>query len=320
MTRSAPIILLLLVGGLQVCVAADTATQPARVGILLPGTPHQGVEYFRQGMREFGYVEGKNLLIEERWAKGRWDEVPGDAKQLVDLKVDIIVTATTRAALIARQATQTIPIVLAASDDPVRAGLAASLARPGGNVTGLTIMLEELCTKRLELLRELLPKAKRVAFLHDTSLDFLRERLQAAARGLRMQIDFIAYIQPDEFERALNRIAAGRYDAVLVFEEPIAFSNRARIARFADAHRLPGMYGGALFVRAGGLISYAPDFDAMFKSAAGYVDRILKGANPADLPIEQPSQFKLAVNLKTAKALGISIPESILIRADEVIR
>jgi putative tryptophan/tyrosine transport system substrate-binding protein len=195
-TRCKLIVLFAFVAALQLCEAADPMARTAHIGILLPGTPHQGVDHFRQGMRELGYIEGKNLVIEELWARGRWGEMPGYANQLVDLKVDVIVTATARAAHIARQATQTTPIVLAASDDPVSAGLASSLGRPGGNVTGLSIMLEELCIKRLELLRELLPKAKRIAvLLEPPSLDF-RERLEKAASGLGMQLSFVTLNRP----------------------------------------------------------------------------------------------------------------------------
>ena len=306
---------------MPVCLAADAQRRPAHVGILLPGIPNPVFTAFQRGMQDLGYVEGKNLVIEQRWAMGRFDDLPRLAQELVDLKVDVIVTATAGAALVAHRATQTIPIVIAVSDDPVGHGLAASLAHPGGNVTGLTMMLEELSTKRLELLKEAVPRTRRVAVVHDRSLALVaKKRMEEVAPALKMQLYFVQLRPSSELEGSLDSIAAGHYDALFVFEDPIAWGNPEKIAKFAIEHRLPGIYGGAKFVRAGGLISYAPSLEEMFKSAAGYVDRVLKGAKPADLPIEQPTKFELVVNLKTAKALGITIPESILLRADEVIR
>ncbi len=307
----------------EVCLASDTAKPTAHIGFLRAEAPDTSLESFRSGMRDLGYVEGRNLVIEQRWAKGKYDDLPRLAQELVDLKVEVILTASTPAALAAQRATRTIPIVIARGADPVASGLVASLARPGGNVTGLTSMVDELSTKRLELLKEVVPGIVHVAVLWvagNPTHAPLRRRMDAIAPNLKLKLAAVIVINPSDLDQALGKIAAGNPDALYVFEEPVFSSNSAKIIGFAAKYRLPAIYGGVEFVRDGGLISYAPSFDAMFKRAAGYVDKILKGANPADLPIERPTKFELVVNLKTAKALGITIPESILLRADEVIR
>jgi len=306
--------------------ASDTTKRTAHIGFLRAEAPDTSLESFRRGMRELGYIEGRNLVIEQRWANGKYDDLPRLAQELVDLKVDVILTASTPAALAAQGATRTIPIVIARGADPVASGLVTSLARPGGNVTGLTSMVDELSTKRLELLKEVVPGIVHVAVLwsagnptHATNAP-LRRRMDAIAPNLKLKLAAVEVINPSELDHALGKIAGRKPDALYVFEDPVFSSNSAKIIGFAAKHRLPAIYGGVEFVRDGGLISYAPSFDAMFKRAAGYVDRILSGANPADLPIERPTKFELVVNLKTAKALGITIPQSILLRADEVIR
>ena len=307
----------------EVCLASDTAKRTAYIGFLRAETPDASLASFRHGMRDLGYVEGRNLVIEQRWANGRYDDLPRLAQELVDLKVDVILTASTPAALAAQRATRTIPIVIARGADPVASGLVASFARPGGNVTGLTSMVDELSSKRLELLKEVVPGIVHVAVFWSVGNPThgpMRRRMEAIAPELKLKLAAVNVINPSELDQALGKIAARRPDALYVFEDPVFSSNSAKIIKFAAKHRLPAVYGGVAFVKDGGLISYAPSFDAMFKRAAGYVDRILNGANPADLPIERPTKFELVVNLKTAKALGIKIPESILLRADEVIR
>ena len=303
--------------------ASDTAKGTAHIGFLRAEAPDTSLESFRRGMRELGYIEGRNLVIEQRWANGKYDDLPRLAQELVDLKVDVILTASTPAALAAQRATRTIPIVIARGADPVASGLVASLARPGGNVTGLTSMVDELSTKRLELLKEVVPGIVHVAVLWSVGNPThgpLRKRMDAIAPNLKLKLAPVNVINPSELDHALGKIAARNPDALYVFEDPVFSSNSAKIIGFAAKHRLPAIYGGVEFVRDGGLISYAPSFDAMFKRAAGYVDKILKGATPGDLPIERPTKIELVVNLKTAKVLGITIPESILLRADEVIR
>ena len=319
-SRSAVLSLFLISVGGQFCLAADPTTRTVHVGLLMPGMPNAVFDAFVEGMNSRGYVDGKNLVIEQRWAKGRFEDLPRLAKELVDLKVDIIVTATIDAARAAQQATKTIPIIIASSADPVASGLVTSLARPGGNVTGLTVMLEELGAKRLELLKEVAPKTRRVAILSNLIIESLRKPVEAVAPRLKLHVDFITVSKPADLDVALDRIARGRYDGILVFEDPIIWTSQLQITTFATAHKLPGVYGGVKFVRSGGLISYGPDLLEMFRRAADYADKVLKGANPAELPIEQPTKFELVVNLKTAKALGITIPESVLLRADEVIK
>ncbi len=281
---------------------------------------------FWQGARERGYVEGQNIVIEYRAAEGRIDHFPALATDLVRLKVDLIVAGSMPAARAARQATTTIPIVAPTMGDPVGDGFVTSLARPGGNITGLTFLGPELVPKRLELLKEALPKVSRVAGLwhpgnlsERTTKDMLSQT-ETAARALGVQLQLVGVRSPDELDRAFSTMARQRADALLMFPSAMLFNERRRVIDLAEKHRLPSVYAAKEFVELGGLISYGASITDLFRRAATYVDKILKGAKPADLPIEQPTKFDLVINLKTAKALGLTIPHSLLQRADEVIQ
>ena len=297
-----------------------------RIGILLPRTPSDGapsLQALLQGLRELGWVEGQNMMIEYRWAEGRSDRLPGLAAELVRLKVDVIHAGTTGAAMAAKNATSTIPIVMATGGDPVTLGLVASLARPGGNVTGLSYSVSlETVGKQLELLKEVVPKARRMAVLSNpTNPSHVLALRQAGsvARSLGLQLQPLEARGPDEFDRAFATMARERAGALFVMPDPVFGFERARLQALAVKSRLPAMYGLREFTEAGGLMSYAPDVRDNFRRSATYVDRILKGAKPADLPVEQPTKFELVINLKTAKALGLTIPPAVLARADEVI-
>jgi putative ABC transport system substrate-binding protein len=302
---------------------AQTSSPVWRIGVLR--TPSgdavdSATEGLRQGLRELGYVEGRNIQFEYRWAGGQPGRLPGLAVELARLNVDVIVTGGEQAILAAKQATSTIPIVMGASNDPVGAGLVVSLARPGGNVTGMTILSPELSRKRLELLKEVVPRASRVAVLYNpgfpgTTLDLQQTR--DAARALGLSLQEIAVHRPAEFEAAFAA-ARERADAAIPLADPFFTAHHARIADLARKHRLPGVYNWKEFVTAGGLMSYGPSLREVYRRAATHVDKILKGARPNDLPIEQPTTFELTINLATAKAFGITIPQSLLVRADEV--
>jgi ABC-type uncharacterized transport system substrate-binding protein len=274
---------------------------------------------FRQGLQELGYVESQSIRFEARWAQGRVDRLPGLAAELIRLRVDVIVTGGGEAARAVKQVTSTIPIVMGSGADPVRLGLVKSLARPGGNVTGVTSLSRELIAKRVELLKEFLPTVSRVAVLWDETPNSrlsVRE-MEAAAQPLGIDVHVIGVGGPKEFDRAFSAAAKDR--ALIVVASPMLFIERKRIADLALKHRLPTVVGGREYAEAGGLFSYAVNYPALFRRAASYVDKILKGAKPADLPIEQPTTFELVINLKTAKALGLTIPPSLLQRADQVI-
>jgi ABC-type uncharacterized transport system substrate-binding protein len=280
------------------------------------------VEALRTGLRDLGYVEGKNLTIEFRWAEGRHERLPELAAELVRLKVDVIVAQGTPGARAAKQATATIPIVIPAFADPVATGLVASLARPGGNVTGLTWLSREVSAKRLELLREALPRTKRVAVRinpHNDSNASILEAMELAARSLKLDLQQFEARGPNEFERAFTAMAAKRVDAITIIDDPMLNANAKAIANLAAKNRLPSL-AFIEFTDAGGLMSYGPSLLDMWRRAATYVDKILKGARPGDLPVEQSTRFEFVVNLKTAKALGLTIPQSVLSRADEVIQ
>jgi putative ABC transport system substrate-binding protein len=277
---------------------------------------------FRQGLHELGYVEGRNIQIESRWAEGNYDRLPGLAADLVRLKVDVIVTYGTPAAQAAKGATGTIPIVMAAIIDPVASGLVTSLARPGGNITGQSMMSPDLAEKQLQILKELVPKTSRVAVLHNPANPGNAPQVrhaQDAARALGVRLQILGARGPSEIDSAFAAMTAEQAGAVIVLVDAILQSNRARIADLAARHRLPAVYGLHEYAEAGGLLAYGPNRLDMFRRAATYVDRILKGAKPGDLPVEQPSTFTLVINLKTAKALGLTIPPSLLLRADQVI-
>jgi len=326
-TRSALLIVTLVLGILAALLPA-AAQRPAiapRVGVLAVSFSASSpmAETFRQAVRELGYAEGRNILIEWRYAGGRYDLLPGLAAELVGRKVDVIVTESTVATLAAKKTGATIPIVMALAADPVGSGLVRSLARPGGNITGLSMMLPELAAKRLELLKELVPRAARVAVLANPDTPWHRvslTKIRGAARALRVQPQFVEARAPDAFERAFAAMKSGRADALQVLGDPVFFSNRSRLLQLAERNRLPAIYEEGAMVHDGGLMAWGVNFAHLFQRAAWYVDKILRGAKPADLPIEQPTKFELVINLKAAKALGLTIPQSLLLRADEVIR
>ena len=326
-TRSALLIVTLVLGILAALLPA-AAQRPAiapRVGVLAVSFSASSpmAETFRQAMRELGYTEGRNILIEWRYAGGRYDLLPGLAAELVGRKVDVIVTESTVATLAAKKTGATIPIVMALAADPVGSGLVRSLARPGGNITGLSMMLPELAAKRLELLKELVPRAARVAVLANPDTPWHRvslTKIRGAARALRVQPQFVEARAPDAFERAFAAMKSGRADALQVLGDPVFFNTRSRLLQLAERNRLPAIYEEGAMVHDGGLMAWGVNFAHLFQRAAWYVDKILRGAKPADLPIEQPTKFELVLNLKTAKALGLTIPQSLLLRADEVIR
>jgi len=292
--------------------SATLATSPARR------------EAFRQGLRELGYMEGQNVLIEYRHAEGKFDRLPDLAAELVRLKVDVIVAAGgIQAIWAAKNATKTIPIVVTGAGDPVGEGLIASLARPGGNITGLSLGGYELYGKRLELLKETVPKVSRVAFFWHRSTpavpSYLKEA-RASAQALGLKIQSLEVPSPNDFEGVFRAAAKGGAHALTVSIHPVFIGNRNRILDFAAKNRLPAIYYATEFVEDGGLMSYGPDFLDNYRRAAIYVDKILKGAKPADLPVEQPTKFELVINLKAAKQIGLTIPPEVLMRADKVIR
>jgi len=306
---------------------AQQAGKSARIGYVqvssVTSSPSPLRVAFIQGLRDLGWIEGSNLAIESRSANGKPERLPALIADLLRLKVDVIFAAEPVSATAAKQVTAEIPIVFMSSGDPVAGGLVASLARPGGNLTGCAGMDPELAGKRLELLKQIVPQLTRVAFVINPSSPMspihLREAQKAAtALGIRLQV--VEVRDPDEFERALVVIAKDRPDALYVAGNPNLFSQRLRVLGLVARNRLPAIWFETLWVTDGGLIGYAPNQPDMFRRGAWYVDRILRGAKPADLPIEQPTKFELRVNLKTAKALGLSIPQSLLVRADEVIQ
>ncbi len=320
-----------LAGGLLAAPLAAEA-QPRekvpRVGYLSPGSSsdparRRRFEAFRQGLRELGYVEGQNIAIESRWAEGKYDRYSALAADLVRLKVDVIVAVGGRATQDAQQATRTIPIVMSVVIDPVGSGLVASLARPGGNVTGLTIMASDLIGKQLELLKEVVPKVSRVALLWNPanpgSAPQLRQA-EAAARALGVRLQPLEARGPQEIDSAFAAMTRERAGALLILPDAIFGNQRRQIAELAAKRRLPSLLGVGEYAEAGGLMTYSANNLDLERRAATFVDKILKGAKPADLPVEQPAKFELVINLRTAKAIGLTIPQSLLRRADEVIQ
>jgi len=280
------------------------------------------LEALRQGLRELGYVEGKNIVIEYRSAEGKFDRTKEIAAELVRLNVACIITAGPTPTRAAKQATGTIPIVMASGDDPVALGFVSSLARPGGNVTGLTSLPGDLAGKRLELMKEVIPKLSLVAILWNPGVigaERQIEEIKSSAQTLAVRLQFLKVKHPDELEGAFQAAIQGHANALIVVSSGPINVYRSRITALAAKHRLPAMYDSREFVYAGGPMSYAPDREDMYRRAAVYVDKILKGAKPADLPVERPSKFELTVNLKTATALGLQIPKAMLFRADRVI-
>jgi putative ABC transport system substrate-binding protein len=307
------------------------AQQPAsavrRIGFLLPGgartTAVRGVlEAFRQGLKEHGWVEGQNISVDYRFAEGKEDALARIAADLVQSRPDVIVVEGTAGVQAAKTATQTIPLVMATSVDPVRNGFVASLNRPGGNVTGLSLQTGELAGKRLELLSEIVPGIVRVAVLSNPlnpSAALVLEQTKSAAQSLGVEVHVTKAQAPDRFSSAFAEITAARVGALIVLPDAMLYGQHPRVVTFTAASHLPALFPEKEVVEAGGLIANGPSIPASFRRAAAYVDRILRGAKPADLPVEQPTVFELVVNLQTAKAIGVTIPTSILLRADELI-
>ena len=307
---------------------AQQAAKIARIGYLVTNLASASHVHdaFRQGLRDLGYVEGRNVVIEYRDAEGKLERLPALAAELVALKVDVIVAAGPPAALAAKQATRTLPIVFASSGDPVTSGLVTSLARPGGNVTGLSALTQELVGKRLELLKQAGPGVSQVAVLwhpgvlgERTDKDALKGA-EVAARALGVRPQFVETRGPADFDRAFSDMTRARAGALTVLPSTMFTSERRRLVDLVAKNRLPAMYPWREFVDAGGLMAYGPDLADSFRRAATYVDKILKGAKPGDLPVEQPTKFELVINLRAAKALGLTIPQSLLLRADQVIQ
>ena len=322
--------IILLAGGMGGWPSALRAQQKAMpvVGYLgagsAPSSPNQPpslLAAFRQGLSETGYVEGQNLAIEYRWAKGHYDRLPALAADLVGRKVDVIAASTTLSALAAKDATSTIPIVFSVAD-PIESGLVASLARPGANLTGISLLTAELMPKRLELLSELVPHARVIVLLVNPSsatAERMIRDVQEAARAKGVQLSILKASTESEIDAAFATLAQQQAGALVVSPDPFFLSRREQLVALAARHALPAIYEWREFAATGGLISYGTSLTGMYRLAGGYVGRILKGAKPADLPVQQPTTFELVVNLKTAQALGLTVPPSILARADEVI-
>jgi putative ABC transport system substrate-binding protein len=320
--------LIALLGGAGVAWSLEARSQqPAKlptIGFLVAGAPsHHGqwVAAFVQGLRELGWIEGQTVAIEFRWAEGRTERYVEIAREFVQLKVDVIVTSATPPSVAIKQATSVIPIVFASAGDPVGAGLVASLARPGGNVTGLALQSTELTGKRLELLREVLPGLRRLALLGnpDNPSEALEmHQLEATARTLTLEVITLDVKWPEDIVPAFEALR-GRAEALYVISNPLTTTNQVQINALALAARMPTMHHTRDYIETGGLMSYGPNFRDNFRRAAGLVDKILRGTKPADIPVEQPTKFDLVFNLTTAKALGLTIPPTLLARADEVI-
>jgi putative tryptophan/tyrosine transport system substrate-binding protein len=326
MKRSLMLLLIVVVTVAQgMSAEAQQPKKVPRIGFMFGTSPSMipdRIEGFRQGLRELGYVEGKNIIIEYRVAEGKVERLPDPLAELVRLKVDVIVTGgiVNRAA---KEATVTIPIVIAFDNDPVENGLVASLARPGGNITGLSALYPELSGKQLELLKEIVPRLSRVAVLGSSTepgnTQVVRE-VEVAAGALGVQHLYLDLLDPKDIETAFRAASKGRANALLVLSGIIVLSQRTQIATLAIKSRLPAIYPRPEFVEGGGLMTYGPSITDLYRRAATYVDKILKGAKPADLPVEQPTKFELIINLKAAKQLGLTIPSNVLARADKVIK
>ena len=310
-----------------ICVSAQ-AQQPARevprIGILFIGDRNQPhLEAFKQGLRERGYIEGKNIAIEYRYAEGKINRLPLLAAELVKLKVDVIVTTAEMGVRAVRQATKTTPIVLTTGADLVKSGLVESLAKPGGNVTGLSVLEEDLSGKRLDILKEAFPKMNRVAYLWNPSAVVVNPSLdqaKAIAQAVALQLRSYEVYTLAEIEKAFADMSKARPDALFTTLSPLMTLNSKRIVELALAQRLPGMYPTNQFAEEGGLMTYGPRIGDMYRRAATYVDKVLKGAKAGDLPVEQPTKFEFVINLKTAKQIGVTIPPNVLARADKVIK
>jgi len=308
----------------QLAAEAQPSGRTPRVGVVAGASPDplHPVRGLREGLRDAGYIEGDNIIIEYRWARGRLDRIPGLVAELLAMKVDVLVAGNTAAAVEAKKANQAIPIVMAFVSDPVRRGLIASFDKPGGNVTGMSPFALEMTAKQVELLKETLPNASRFAVLwnpsYEPSADHLR-RAQTAAAPLGLQLHPVAARGHDELEAAFAATRRARAEAMLVVADPTFFIHRSRLAELATTHRLPTMFGFREHAEAGGLMAYASDAADLYRRSAHYVAKILKGARPSDLPVQQPTKFELVINLRAARALGLAIPPSLLLRADQVL-
>jgi len=304
---------------------AQQAGKVYRIGFVwdTPAVWPHALEAFRQGLRDLGWIEGRNIIIEYRWAEGRFDRLGGLMEELVQLKVDLIVAPTSIYTGAAKRATSTIPIVFVSHADPIGSGHVASLARPGANATGLTIIMSETMAKSLELLKATIPGLTRVAVIWDPATPSHVpgvKALEAVVGTLGLRLQALAVRGATEFDTAFSAIVRGRAGAVLVLSTPLFMGEAKQLAELALTHKVPTMFGPREHVEAGGLLSYGPDRADLYRRAAAYVDKILKGANPANLPVQQATKFELVINLKTAKALGLTIPQAVLLRADEVIQ
>jgi len=314
---------------LVMCGAVSSAQQPTKIpsiGYLTPtalSDVADRMEAFRQGLRELGYVEKKSIVIEWRFAEGKLDRFPALIAELVRLKVNIVVTSGAATTRVAHTATSIIPIIMTNDPDPVGSGFVASLARPGGNITGLSTFAPELGGKRLELLREVVPKLSRLAVLGTSTApgntQVLRE-IELAAKAFKIKLQYLDLLETKDIETAFRAASKGRVDAVLTINSPILISHRAQIIELAAKNRLPTMYHSSTFVEPGGLLFYGVNILDLDRRAATYVDKILKGAKPGDIPVEQPKQFEFIINLRAAKQIGLTIPPNVLVRADKVIR
>jgi ABC-type uncharacterized transport system substrate-binding protein len=311
------------------CGVMALAQQPTKVsqigylGLSFPSANVARIEALRQGLRDLGYVEGKNIVFEWRWAEGKPDRIPDLAAELVKLKVDVIVTQGPALNRPAKEATSTIPIIMGFDNDPVGNGIVASLARPGGNVTGLSALSPELSGKQLELLKEILPKLSRLAVFgnrkEQANARSLKE-IEIAAAALSIKPQYLDIKDPTGIETAFRAAGKGSADAAVMLSNGVLNPHRPQIAEFAVKYRLPAIYNAVEWVEAGGLACYGASIPDLFRRAASYVDKILKGANPAQLPVEQPTKFEFVVNLKAATQIGLTIPPNVLVRADKVIR
>jgi putative ABC transport system substrate-binding protein len=306
---------------------AQQPTKVPRIAFLsasFPSAMARRYEAFRQGLREMGYVEGKNIIIESRYAEGKQDRVPALAAELVRLKIDVVVTGGSIATRAAKEATVTIPIVMTQVNDPVGNGFVASLARPGGNITGSSTLAPELSGKQLELLKEIIPKLSRLAVLVTSTQPGFAQRskgTELAAEAFGVKLQYLDILSAKDIETAFRAAVKGRAEAVLMMASGgVAGAQRPQVVELAAKSPLPAMYSGTEHVEAGGLMSYGVSFDELFRRAAIYVDKILKGAKPEELPVEQPTKFELVINLKAAKQIGLTIPPSVLARADKVIK
>jgi putative ABC transport system substrate-binding protein len=319
-------LLILLSLNLLTIASAQQPNKIARIGFLGNSTPELEANLvgpFREGLRDMGYIEKTNIFIEYRWIEGKYERLPTLINELLSLPVDLIVTAGTPASLAVKKATDSVPLVMVAVGDPVGTGLIKSLHHPGGNATGVTSIASDLEGKRLELLREVMPKVSHVAALWNPVSPFQvvsEKELQAAAQGLRIKVLSLPVKSLEDIEAAFGIMGKERPEALLVLADRFFLHHRARIMEFALQHRLPGVHAYQELIEAGGLMSYGPSYAEMHRRAAYFVDRILKGTKPADLPVERPAKFELMVNLKTAKQMGVTIPPTVLVRANRVIK